>query len=124
MWGCNVCESTKSHAVKVVCLCEKYISLHTNHSSKLIFCPLTHCLQIDHMHVLGVVYIMKRSEWGLAAWCLGIAGGCVLWIRNKLRTPVEYALAYPLQRIYWLWQVLAVGRCSRCISSADSGSAE
>jgi hypothetical protein len=78
-----VCESTKSHAVKVVCLCEKYISLHTNHSSKLIFCPLTHCLQIDHMHVLGVVYIMKRSEWGLAAWCLG-SWLCVLLIRNKL----------------------------------------
>ena len=35
------------------------------------------------MHVLGVVYIMKRSEWGLAAWCLG-SWWCVLWIRNKL----------------------------------------
>jgi hypothetical protein len=23
------------------------------------------------MDVLGVVYLMKRSEWGLAAWCLG-----------------------------------------------------
>jgi hypothetical protein len=27
------------------------------------------------MHVLGVVYLMKRSEWGLAAWCLWVAGG-------------------------------------------------
>jgi hypothetical protein len=35
------------------------------------------------MHVLGVVYIMKRSKWGLAAWCLG-RWWCVLWIRNKL----------------------------------------
>jgi hypothetical protein len=23
VWGCKECESTKSHAVKVVCLCEK-----------------------------------------------------------------------------------------------------
>jgi hypothetical protein len=44
VWGCKECESTKSHAVKVVCLCEKSISLHTNHSSNSIFCPLTHCL--------------------------------------------------------------------------------
>jgi hypothetical protein len=38
------------------------------------------------MHVLDVdvVYaIMKRSDWGLAAWCLG-RWWCVLWIRNKL----------------------------------------
>jgi hypothetical protein len=35
------------------------------------------------MHVLGVVYLMKRSELGLAAWCLG-SWWCVLWIRNKL----------------------------------------
>jgi hypothetical protein len=54
MWGCRECESTKSHAVKVFCLYKKQISLHTNHSSKLIFCPLTHCLQVAHMHVLGV----------------------------------------------------------------------
>jgi hypothetical protein len=36
------------------------------------------------MHVLGVVYLMKRSEWGLAAWCLVGSWWCVLWIRNKL----------------------------------------
>ena len=35
------------------------------------------------MHVPGVVYLMKRSELGLAAWCLG-SWWCVLWIRNKL----------------------------------------
>jgi hypothetical protein len=35
------------------------------------------------MHVLGVVYLMKRSEWELSAWCLG-SWWCVLWIRNKL----------------------------------------
>jgi hypothetical protein len=35
------------------------------------------------MDVLGVVYLMKRSEWGLAAWCLG-SWWCALWIRNKL----------------------------------------
>jgi hypothetical protein len=29
------------------------------------------------------VYLMKRSELGLAAWCLG-SWWCVLWIRNKL----------------------------------------
>jgi hypothetical protein len=49
------------------------------------FFLLTHCLQIAHMHVPGVVYLMKRSELGLAAWCLG---GCSWWcglcIRNKL----------------------------------------
>ena len=39
-----------------------------------------------HMHVLGVVYLMKRSELGLAAWCLG-SWWCVLWIRNKLPLP-------------------------------------
>jgi hypothetical protein len=33
--------------------------------------------------VAGVVYLMKRSEWGLAAGCLG-SWWCVLWIRNKL----------------------------------------
>jgi hypothetical protein len=68
------------------------------------------------VHVLGVVYIMKRREWGLAAWWTWVAGGVcfVLWIRNKLATPaVEYALVYPLQRIYWLWQVHAVRRCRR-----------
>jgi hypothetical protein len=31
----------------------------------------------------GVVYLMKRSELGLVAWCLG-SWWCVLWIRNKL----------------------------------------
>jgi hypothetical protein len=77
VWGCKECESTKGYAVNVVRLCEKYMSLHTNHSSKSIFCPLT------HMHVLGVVYLMKRSELGLAGWCLG-SWWCVLWIRNKL----------------------------------------
>jgi hypothetical protein len=75
VWGCNECESTKGHAVKVVRLCKKLISLHTNHSSKLQFCPLTQCLPIAHMHVLGVVYLMKHSEWGLAAWCAWVAGG-------------------------------------------------
>jgi hypothetical protein len=60
------------------------------------------------MDVLGVVYLMKRSEWGLAAWCLG-SWWCVLWIMPS----VEYALVYPLQRIYWLWQVLAVRRCRK-----------
>jgi hypothetical protein len=35
------------------------------------------------MDVLGVVYLMKRSEWVVAAWCLG-SWWCVLWIRNKL----------------------------------------
>jgi hypothetical protein len=35
------------------------------------------------MHVPGVVYLMKRSEWGLAAWCLS-SWSCVLWIRNKI----------------------------------------
>ena len=83
MWGSKERESTESHAVKVVRLNERQISLHTNHSSKSIFCPLTHCLPIAHMHVLGVVYLMKRSELGLAAWCLG-SWWCVLWIRNKL----------------------------------------
>jgi hypothetical protein len=96
-----------------VCLCEKRIYLHKNHSAKLIFCPcLTHCLQIAHVHGLDVVYLMKRSEWGLAAWCLG-SWWCVLWIRNKL----------PLSDMPWstryngptgcLWQVLAVRRYRR-----------
>jgi hypothetical protein len=35
------------------------------------------------MHVPGVVYLMKRSELGLAAWFMG-SWWCVLWIRNKL----------------------------------------
>jgi hypothetical protein len=35
------------------------------------------------MHVPGVVYLMKCSELGLAAWCLG-SWWCVLLIRNKL----------------------------------------
>jgi hypothetical protein len=35
------------------------------------------------MDVLGVVYLRKRSAWGLAAGCLG-SWWCVLWIRNKL----------------------------------------
>jgi hypothetical protein len=83
VWGCKECEPTKSHAVKVVRLCEKYFFLQTNHSSKLIFCPLNHCLPIAHMYVLGVVYLTKRSEWGLAAWFLS-SWWCVLWIRNKL----------------------------------------
>jgi hypothetical protein len=39
-------------------------------------------LQIPHMHVPGVVYLMKRSELGLAAWCLG-SWWCVLWFKNK-----------------------------------------
>jgi hypothetical protein len=83
--GCTECESTKSHAVKAACLCEKQISLHTNHTSNLRFCPLTHCLQIAHMHERTgcVVHLMKRSEWRLAAWCLG-SWWCVLLIRNKL----------------------------------------
>jgi hypothetical protein len=34
------------------------------------------------MHAPGVVYLMKCSELGLAAWCLG-SWWCVLWIRNK-----------------------------------------
>jgi hypothetical protein len=62
---------------------------------------------------------MKCSELGLAAWCLG-SWWCVLWIRNKQATPVEYALVYPLQRIYWLWQVLAVRRCRRRIAGGAS----
>jgi hypothetical protein len=69
----------KSHAVKAIRLCEKQISLHTNHSSKSIFCPLAHCLQVAHMHVPGVVYLMKRSEWGLAAWCLDSWWCAPLW---------------------------------------------
>jgi hypothetical protein len=72
VWGCKERESTKSHAVKVVRLNEKLISLHTNHSSKSIFCPLTHCLPIcPYARTWCGVYLMKRSELGLAAWCLG-----------------------------------------------------
>jgi hypothetical protein len=82
VWGCKECESTKSYAVGVVCLCEKQIPLHTNHSPKSIFCPLTHCLQVAHMHALGVVHLMKRSERVLAAWCMG-SWWCVLWIRSS-----------------------------------------
>jgi hypothetical protein len=52
---------------------------------------------------------MKRSELGLAAWCLG-SWGCVLWIRNKLPLSSMSSFGCPLQRIYWLWQALAVGR--------------
>jgi hypothetical protein len=46
MWGYTECESTKDHAAKVVRLCQKHIYLHTNYSSKLVFCPLVHFLQI------------------------------------------------------------------------------
>jgi hypothetical protein len=60
----------------------KFPSIQTTPQSRHLF-PLTHCLPIDHMDVLGVVYLMKRSEWGLAAWCRG-SWWCVLWSRNKL----------------------------------------
>jgi hypothetical protein len=70
--GCKECEPTKSHAVKVVRLSMWEVNfppykplLEVN-----VF-PLTQCLRISHMHVLGVVYRMKRSEWGLVAWYLG-----------------------------------------------------
>jgi hypothetical protein len=101
---------------------------------ELNFLHTTHYLKAAHiyMHLPGVVYLMKRSELGLAAWCLG-SWWCVLWIRNKLLLSNMSSSTRYIQRIYWLWQVLAVRRaqvqerereCRRCISPADSGSAE
>jgi hypothetical protein len=72
VWRCNECESTEGHAVKVVCLCEKQISLHTNHSSKSIYFfvnPLP--ASSPYARTWCGVYLMKRSELGLADWCLG-----------------------------------------------------
>jgi hypothetical protein len=58
----------------------------------MLFCPLTHCLKTAHMHVLGAVYIMKRSEWGrlpLGAWvaggvCFGLGTNCPCRICPRL----------------------------------------
>jgi hypothetical protein len=108
---------------------------------QLIFFPLTHCLKTAHMHVPGRVsgvgvYLMKRSELGLSAWCLG-SWWCVLWIRTKLPlSSMSSSTRYngstgfgrhspPLDAIGRCKQVQVQEReCRRCISSADPGSAE
>jgi hypothetical protein len=90
---------------------------HTNRPSKLIFCPLTHCLQIAHMHmhVLGGLCTMKRSEWGLAAWRLG-SWWCVFWImhRNKLLlSNMTSSTRYNGSTGFGRYSPLGVRRCRR-----------
>jgi hypothetical protein len=73
------------------------------------------------MHVSGVVYLMKHSELGLAAWCLS-SWWRALWIRNKLPLSNMHSFTrYNGSTGFGRYSPLGGAECRRCISSADSG---